>query len=77
MPERTPPTPNDAPRAKRRRLSLRLRPFLRRDLKPRLISAAVAAGLVGGISWLGVSALTQMDTEAARDLRVRMAIRRN
>jgi hypothetical protein len=74
VPERTPPAKNDAPRAKRRRLSLRLRPFLRRDLKPRLVSAAVAAGLVGGVSWLGVSALTQMDTEAARDLRVRMAI---
>ncbi|MEZ4383681.1 MAG: hypothetical protein R3A79_20285 [Nannocystaceae bacterium] len=74
MPEQTPSSPNAAPRTKRRRLSLRLRPFLRRDLKPRLVSAAVAAGLVGGLSWLGVSALTQMDTEAARDLRVRMAI---
>lgn len=74
MTERTPLAPDENQRKKRRSLASRLRPFLRRDLKPRLVSATVAAGLVGGLSWLGVSALTEMDTQAARDLRVSMAI---
>ena len=74
MPERTPLAPSERPRHKRRSLFLRLRPFLRQDLRPRLVSAAVAAGLVGGLSWLGVSALTEMDSREARDLRVSLAL---
>jgi hypothetical protein len=48
----------------------RLRPFLRRDLKPRALSAVVAATLLSGLTWLGTSALTRMDSPAAQDVRV-------
>ncbi len=80
MSERTPKALDERPstpsteRKPRKSLFRSLRPFLRRDLKPRLISATVAASLVGGLSWLGVSALTEMDTPAARDLRVNLQI---
>jgi hypothetical protein len=54
----------------RRPLLQRLRPFLRRDLKPRALSAVVAATLLSGLTWLGTSALTRMDSPAAQDVRV-------
>lgn len=66
--------PQESQRPRRRSLLQRLRPFLRRDLRPRLVSSAVAATLLGGISWFGVSALTEMDSRAAHDLRVSLRI---
>jgi hypothetical protein len=57
-----------------RPLLQRLRPFLRRDLKSRCISAAVAATLLSGLSWLGTSALTRMDSPAAQDVRVALGM---
>ena len=74
------PSPSDRPspaapaRSARRSLLSRLGPFLRRDLRPRLLSAAVAAGLLGGVTYLGVSALTEVDSRPARDLRVSLGI---
>lgn len=65
-PRKSLPGPGHAPRP----LLQRLRPFLRRDLRSRCISAAVAATLVSGLSWLGTSALTRMDSPAAHDVRV-------
>lgn len=53
-----------------RSLLQRLRPFVRRDLRPRCISAVVAATLLSGLTWLGTSALTRMDSPAAQDVRV-------
>jgi len=53
-----------------RPLLQRLRPFLRRDLRPRCLSAVVAATLLSGLTWLGTSALTRMDSPAAQDVRV-------
>ncbi len=53
-----------------RPLLQRLRPFLRRDLRPRCLSAVAAATLLSGLTWLGTSALTRMDSPAAQDVRV-------
>ena len=68
--------PNAAPRDARapRPLLQRLRPFLRRDLRPRAISAVVAATLLSGLTWLGTSALTRMDSPAAQDVRVALGM---
>ncbi|HGG56293.1 MAG TPA: hypothetical protein ENK31_00680, partial [Nannocystis exedens] len=83
MSEQTPKAPDDRPstpstktdaRKSRKSIFRSLRPFLRRNLKSRLVSATVAASLAGGLAWLGVSALTEMDTPAARDLRVSLQI---
>lgn len=57
-----------------RPLLQRLRPFLRRDLKPRALSAVVAATLLSGLTWLGTSALTRMDSPAAQDVRVALGM---
>src|SRR5687768_9878741 len=65
------PTP---PRPPTRSLSQRLRPFLRRDLRSRTASALVAATLISGLTWLGTSALTRMDSPAAQDVRVAVGL---
>jgi hypothetical protein len=57
-----------------RSLSQRLRPFLRRDLRSRTASALVAATLISGLTWLGTSALTRMDSPAAQDVRVAIGL---
>lgn len=57
-----------------RPLFQRLRPFLRRDLRARVVSAALAATAIGGLTWLGTSALTRMDSPAAQDVRVSIGI---
>lgn len=57
-------------RASRPSVWVRLRPFLRRDLKSRLTSAGIAVAVLVGLFWLGVSALTKMDSSAAHSLRV-------
>lgn len=51
-----------------------MRPFLRRDLAARLASGAVALVIIIGLSWLGVSALTRIDSEGARSLRVSVGL---
>jgi hypothetical protein len=55
----------------------RLRPFVRRDLKGRLISASIAALVIAGLSWFGVSAFTQLDSAGAQDLRVELGLERS
>lgn len=52
----------------------RLRPFLRRDLRARLTSAAVAVSVLFGLSWLGVSALGRIDSQEAHQLRVDLGL---
>lgn len=54
----------------------RLRPFVRRDLKGRLISASIAALVIAGLSWFGVSAFTHLDSAGAQDLRVELGLER-
>jgi ABC-type Na+ efflux pump permease subunit len=54
----------------RQPLYLRLRPFLRRELRARLVSAVVTVFVLCGLTWLGVSALTKIDSREAHDLRV-------
>lgn len=58
----------------RQPLHLRLRPFLRRDLRARCVSAVVALLVLTGLSWLGVSALTKIDSREAHALRVQLGI---
>ena len=48
----------------------RLRPFLRRDLRARLVSALVTVLVLTGLSWLGISALTNIDSREAHELRM-------
>jgi hypothetical protein len=72
--EQAPPSPQGPSSRPKRPLRQRLLPFLRRDLRPRLISAGVAAALFSGLAWSGVAAFTGMDTPAARDLRVSLRI---
>lgn len=55
-------------------LMQRLRPFLRRDLRARLTSAAVAVSVLFGLSWLGVSALGRIDSQEAHQLRVDLGL---
>ena len=52
----------------------RLRPFLRRDLRARLTSAAVAVSVLFGLAWLGVSALGRIDSREAHQLRVDLGL---
>jgi hypothetical protein len=52
----------------------RLRPFIRRDLKGRLISAAIAATVIAGLCWFSVLAFTKLDTGAAKDIRVQLGL---
>ena len=48
----------------------RLRPFLRRDLRARLTSALVSIFVLTALTWLGVSALSKIDSREAHQLRV-------
>ena len=54
----------------RQSLILRLRPFLRRDLRTKMLSAIVTVLVLSGLSWLGISALTQIDSREAHGLRI-------
>ncbi len=65
---------SNSERKTRRTLLHRLRPFVRRDLRTRLISAAAAVAMLVGLAWLGVSALTRMDTNGAHLLRVEIGL---
>lgn len=58
----------------RQPLYLRLRPFLRRELRTKLVSAVVTVLVLTGLSWLGISALTQIDSREAHGLRVSTGI---
>ena len=57
-----------------RSLWQRLRPFIRRDLKGRLISASIAALIIAGLSWFGISAFTHLDSSRAKDVRVQLGL---
>lgn len=59
-----------------RTLWQRLRPFIRRDLKGRLISASIAALVIAGLSWFGISAFTHLDSADAHALRVELGLER-
>lgn len=52
----------------------RLRPFVRRDLKGRLISAAIAATVIVGLCQFAILAFTKLDSSAAKDLRVQLGL---
>lgn len=54
----------------------RLRPFVRRDLKGRLISASIAALVIAGLSWFGLSAFTHLDSIGARAARIELGLER-
>ncbi|PRQ03383.1 hypothetical protein ENSA5_16480 [Enhygromyxa salina] len=54
----------------------RLRPFVRRDLKGRLISASIAALVIAGLSWFGISAFTHLDSAGAQSVRVELGLER-
>ena len=54
----------------------RLRPFVRRDLKGRLISASIAALVIAGLSWFGISAFTHLDTSRAKEVRIELGVER-
>jgi len=58
----------------RQPLYTRLRPFLRRDLRARLVSALLTVAVLTGLTWLGVSALAGIDSREAHDLRVRLGL---
>lgn len=58
----------------RQPLYLRLRPFLRRELRARLVSAAASVLVLCGLCWLGISALTKIDSREAHELRVSLGI---
>lgn len=58
----------------RQPLYTRLRPFLRRDLRARLVSAVLTVAVLTGLTWLGVSALSGIDSREAHDLRVRLGM---
>lgn len=57
-----------------RTLWRRLRPFVRRDLRGRLISAAIAAVVIAGLSWFGIAAFTHLDSSAAQAVRVQLGL---
>ncbi len=58
----------------RQPLYLRLRPFLRRELRAKLVSAVVTILVLSGLAWLGISALTGIDSREAHMLRVSLGI---
>jgi hypothetical protein len=60
-----------------RSLWQRLRPFIRRDLKGRLISAAIAASVIAGLCWFSILAFTNLDNVAAKDLRVELGLEKH
>src|SRR5690606_13426415 len=47
-----------------------------RDLKGRLISASLAALVIAGLSWFGISAFTHLDSADAHSLRVELGLER-
>ncbi|NVB42663.1 hypothetical protein G6O69_32880 [Pseudenhygromyxa sp. WMMC2535] len=57
-----------------RTLWQRLRPFIRRDLRGRLISAAIAALVIAGLGWLGISAFTHLDSSEAKSARIQLGL---
>jgi hypothetical protein len=63
--------------AKARTIWQRLRPFVRRDLKGRLISASIAALVIAGLSWFGLSAFTHLDSSGARDARIELGLEKS
>ena len=58
----------------RQPLYTRLRPFLRRDLRARLVSALLTVAVLSGLVWLGISALAGIDSREAHDLRVQIGL---
>ena len=58
----------------RQSLYLRLRPFLRRDLRARLVSALLTVFVLTGLSWLGVSAMSKIDSREAHLVRVELGL---
>ena len=58
----------------RRTLLQRLRPFVRRDLSSRMTSSLATFLALVAVAWLGVSTLTGLDNEPARDVRVALGI---
>ncbi|MCX4239987.1 DUF2339 domain-containing protein [Paraliomyxa miuraensis] len=58
----------------RQPLYTRLRPFLRRDLRARLVSALLSVVVLTGLTWLGVSALAGIDSREAHDLRIQLGL---
>lgn len=58
----------------RQPLYTRLRPFLRRDLRARLVSALLTVSVLTGLVWLGISALAGIDSREAHDLRVQIGL---
>jgi hypothetical protein len=61
-------------RMMRQSLFLRLRPFLRRDLRARLVSALLTVFVLTGLTWLGVSAMSKIDSREAHTLRVELGL---
>ena len=59
-----------------RTLWQRLRPFVRRDLQGRLISASITAIVLAGLAWFGISAFTHLDSADAQALRVELGLER-
>ncbi len=53
----------------RQPLYLRLRPFLRRELRAKFVSALFTVLVLLYLSWLGISALTRIDSREAHELR--------
>lgn len=69
------PSPkSEKSRFTRRTFFGRLRPFLRRDARSRIISGVVAAAILMCLSWLGISSLTQMDSREAQQFRISLGI---
>ncbi len=58
----------------RQPLYTRLRPFLRRDLRARLVSALLSVAVLTGLTWLGISALTGLDSLEAHHLRMQLGM---
>lgn len=58
----------------RQPLYTRLRPFLRRDLRARLVSALLTVSVLTGLVWLGISALAGIDSREAHALRVQLGL---
>lgn len=58
----------------RQPLYTRLRPFLRRDLRARLVSALLTVTVLAGLTWLGVSALAGIDSREAHELRMQIGL---
>lgn len=57
-----------------RSLWQRLRPFVRRDVKGRLLSATIASLIIAGLAWFGISAFTQLDSARAKEVRVQLGL---